>query len=680
MRKITVRRPIDSAVIERLTRDLNESQRAAATAPSGYQLILAGPGSGKTRVIVHRVACLIASGVAADSIMLVTFTRRAAREMVDRLSQLVGPDSSRVWAGTFHHIANRILRSSAAVLGHTSNFTILDSEDRLDLIKLAMDQVGLAEAGSMTPKPAVIGRLISLSINIRKPLAAVVADQAEAVARWRSGIEAVAVAFAAQKHAADSMDYDDLLVNWDRLVRDFPEERDRLGQRFRHILIDETQDANSLQVGVVEAIAAAGSGCLTAVGDDAQSIYGFRGASAENILGFSQRHPGAGVFHLDVNYRSTPQIVAFTRASIENNRRGFAKNLVSVHPPGPLPLVVAAHDGQEEAAFIAHDILAARDRGIALARMAVLYRSHQDGVLIEGELLARRIPYTVRGGVRFFEQPHVKDVTAYLRIIQNPRDLTSWRRLLMQLPGIGAAKSAAIAQKLVQAENPLAALATAETMALAPARSKGYLAGFVMDLRRVMEADPVGNPAAAIAAVLAGGYSAAIHLLYDHADERLADIEQFAALAAKYHSLERLTASLLLSGDVNAADFDGEPGEKEFVVLSTIHQAKGLEWSRVYVPRLIEEGFPHGRALDEPEGEDEERRIFYVAISRARHELILTYPLMVSRGGRGSFLARPSRFLLEVDPALFEKAEIDSDFEADDDPVRPADSALDRQS
>lgn len=678
MRKITVRRTLDASLAERLTRDLNESQRAAVTAPHGYQLILAGPGSGKTRVIIHRVAYLIATGVPAGSIMLVTFTRRAAREMVDRLGALVGQDASLVWAGTFHHIANRVLRSSAEVLGYTPRFSILDSEDQLDLLRLAMDKVGLSDAGSMTPKPAVIRRLISLHINLRRPLGELVAEQGEALARWRSGIEAVADAFAAQKRAADSMDYDDLLVNWDRLVREFPDERDRQAGRFRQILIDEMQDANSLQVGVVEAIAEAGSGCLTAVGDDAQSIYGFRGASADNILGFPHRHPGSGVFHLEVNYRSTPQVVAFTRASIQNNRRGFPKNLVSALPAGPVPLVVSAQDGQEEAAFIAQEILAARDRGTALARMAVLYRSHHDSILIQGELLARRIPYTVRSGVRFFEQAHIKDVTAYLRIIQNPRDLASWRRLLLQLPGIGPATSGAIAERLAQAPDPLAELETAQTMALAPSRGKGYLAGFVVDLKRVRESDPVKNPAAAITAVLAGGYSGALRLLYDHPDERLADIEQFATLAAKYDSLERLTANLLLSGDLHTADLEGDDGVQDAVVLSTIHQAKGLEWSRVFVPRLIEDGFPHGRALEEPDGEDEERRIFYVAVSRAQHELILTYPLTVSRGGRGSFLARPSRFLLELDPELVEWAELGSEFEAGDTPARPASTVRDR--
>ena len=678
MRKITVRRTLDASLAERLTGDLNESQRAAVTAPPGYQLILAGPGSGKTRVIVHRVAYLIATGIPAGSIMLVTFTRRAAREMVDRLGALVGQDASQVWSGTFHHIANRLLRSSAEVLGYTPRFSILDSEDQLDLIRLAMDDAGLSDAGSMTPKPAVIRRLISLHVNLRRPLGEVVSEQGEAIARWRSEIEAVAAAFETRKKAADSMDYDDLLVNWDRLVREFPEERDRQAGRFRQFLIDEMQDANSLQVGVVESIAEAGSGCLTAVGDDAQSIYGFRGASADNILGFPQRHPGARVFHLDVNYRSTPQVVAFTRASIRNNRRGFPKDLVSALPAGPIPLVVAAQDGQEEAAFIAQEILEGRDRGTALSRMAVLYRSHHDGILIQGELLSRRIPYMVRSGQRFFEQAHIKDVTAYLRIIQNPRDLASWRRLLLHLPGVGAATSGAIAERLIQAPDPLAALESAETMALAPSRGKGYLAGFVMDLKRVRESDPVKNPAAAITAVMAGGYSSAIRLLYEHADERLADIEQFAILAAKYDSLERLTANLLLSGDLHAGDLEGDSGGQDAIVLSTIHQAKGLEWSRVFVPRLVEESFPHGRALDEPEGEDEERRIFYVAVSRAQHELILTYPLTVSRGGRGSFLARPSRFLLELDPGLVEWAEVGSEFDLGDGPPRPANSARDR--
>ena len=306
-------------------------------APDGYNLILAGPGSGKTRVITYRVAYLIARGVPADSILLVTFTRRAAREMVQRLETLIGNDAGKVWAGTFHHIGNRLLRRPARLLGYQPNFTILDSEDQLDLIRLAMDDAGFAAKDKLAPKPAEVEHLISFALNTRQSLAEVVAVQSPGLVEWLPTIEIVAAAYARRKLAANCMDYDDLLIQWLRLLREFPDQLEHQAGMFRHILIDEMQDTNALQVEIVETIAASGAGNLTAVGDDAQSIYRFRGANYDNILKFPERHPGSRRFQLDVNYRSTPQIVAFTAASIRHNRSGFPKELVSARADGPAP-------------------------------------------------------------------------------------------------------------------------------------------------------------------------------------------------------------------------------------------------------------------------------------------------------------------------------------------------------
>ncbi len=323
MRKIRLKSPLNARLAEQFQRELNDSQRAAVTAPDGYNLILAGPGSGKTRVITYRVAYLIATGVPAESIMLVTFTRRAAREMVRRMESLIGQQAGQVWAGTFHHIGNRLLRRAAALLGYQPNFTILDSEDQLDLIRLAMDDAGLTGTGKLAPKPAAVHHMISFSANVNRPLAEVIAERSPELVEWQSQIEAAAAAYAERKRAANCMDYDDLLLQWGRLIREFPDERAAQARMFRHILIDEMQDTNAVQVEVVEAIAAAGAGNLTAVGDDAQSIYRFRGADYDNILKFPERHPGARIFQLDVNYRSTPQIVAFTKASIAHNTLGI---------------------------------------------------------------------------------------------------------------------------------------------------------------------------------------------------------------------------------------------------------------------------------------------------------------------------------------------------------------------
>ena len=296
--------------------------------------------------------------------------------------------------------------------------------------------------------------------------------------------------------------------------------------------------------------------------------------------------------------------------------------------------------------------------------MAVLYRNHHDSILLQAELVARGVPYTVRSGLRFFEQAHIKDVLAYCRILVNPRDEPAWRRLLLLLPGVGPAKASALCDRLIAAADPLAALATAETMALLPAKSKGFFAGFVADLRKVEAAKPETNPAAAIAAILQGGYPDTVRARYERPDNRIADIEQLAVLASRYDSLERLIADLMLAGDVYGVDTLGAEEPTDHLVLSTIHQAKGLEWSRVFVPRLIEDGFPGARALGEPGGEDEERRVFYVAVTRAMDELYLTYPLTLPRGGRGpTLVTRPSRFLTEIDAELYEQATLESEID-----------------
>jgi DNA helicase-2/ATP-dependent DNA helicase PcrA len=646
---------------EAFARDLNPTQRAAAMADDGYHLILAGPGSGKTRVITYRVAYLIAKGVAPESILQVTFTRRAAREMVNRLEGLIGPQAVKVWAGTFHHIGNRILRRSAETLGYTPNFTILDSEDQRDLIGLALDDVGIGKAGKLSPKPAVVQHLVSFAFNVQRPLSEIIAERNPNLADFIEPIERAAESYARRKLAANCMDYDDLLGLWARLLRDFPEQRNRLGRMFSQVLVDETQDTNRVQAEIVETIAREGAGNLTAVGDDAQSIYRFRGADYDNILKFPDRNPNVTIHKLERNYRSTPEIVAFTNASIALNSSGFAKHLTSTREPGPKPMVVPAADSYEEADVICQMIVDAHEQGVGLSRMAVLYRNHHDSILLQGELVQRGIPYTVRSGQRFFEQAHIKDVLAYLRILSNPRDQTAWRRLLLLLPGIGPAKASALEAKLAESADPLAALATAELMAAVPTKSKGAYAGFVADLRKVLAANPEANPCAAISAILQGGYPAIVRAKYERPDNRIADVEQLAVLAARYDDLEKLIADLLLAGDVYGVDSvdSGEPAEH--LVLSTIHQAKGLEWSRVFMLRLVEDGFPSARALIEPDGEEEERRIFYVGITRAMDELALVYPLTVSRPGRGgTILSTPSRFITEVDSTLVETVAVES--------------------
>jgi DNA helicase-2/ATP-dependent DNA helicase PcrA len=664
MRKIRLKKSANDQLASRFAAELNQAQHAASTAADGFNLILAGPGSGKTRVIIYRVAYLIARGIPADSILLVTFTRRAAREMVNRLETLIGSQASQVWAGTFHHIGNRMLRKSAQILGFGPNFTILDGEDQLDLVRLAMEDAGLVGTGKMTPRPASFQHLLSYAFNVRRPLKDVILERNPDWQEWIPHLEAAELAYANRKKAANCMDYDDLLGQWAKLLTDFPDQRAAQAKMFRHCLIDEMQDTNTLQIELVETLVREGSGNLTAVGDDAQSIYRFRGANYDNILKFPERNPGTTIFRLETNYRSTPEIVAFTNASIAHNISGFPKTLVSARGKGVKPLIVPAADAHEEANFLAQQILEIRDDGIPLGKMAVLYRNHHDSILLQAELVSRGVPYTVRSGLRFFEQAHIKDVLAYCRILVNPRDEPAWRRLLLMLPGIGPAKGSALVSHLIEAPDPLAALATAQAMALIPAKSKGFYAGFVADLRKVENAKPETNPSAAIAAILQGGYPDTVRSRYERPAERIGDVEQLVILASRYDSLERLIADLMLAGDIYGAESLHSDDPTDLLVLSTIHQAKGLEWSRVFIPRLVEESFPNARAVGEAGGEDEERRIFYVAVTRAMDEIYLTYPLTLARGGRGpTMMTKPSRFLTELDADLSEQASLESEID-----------------
>lgn len=660
MKKIRLKSRSADRFVRHLERDLNESQRHAATAPDGYNLILAGPGSGKTRVITYRVAYLIATGVPAGSILLVTFTRRAAREMVARLESLIGHQAAEVWAGTFHHVGNRILRRSASLFGFAPNFTILDSEDQTDLVRLAMADTGMFNTGKLAPRPATLHHLISYATNVSLPLSEVISVRNPELSESIEAIEAAAAAYSARKRAANALDYDDLLVLWSRLLQEHPEQRAALGRQFHHVLIDEMQDTNRLQVEIAESIAAAGHGNLTAVGDDAQSIYRFRGADYDNILKFPDRHPNARIFKLEINYRSTPEIVAFTNASIAQNSRGFPKTLVSAREGGTRPLLVPAADAYEEADFLCQQIQECHERGIPLNRIAVLYRNHHDSIVLQGELVARGITYSIRSGLRFFEQAHIKDVLSYLRIVSNPRDEPAWRRLLLFLPGVGPAKAATLCDLLIKSPQPLASMASEPAMKLIPPKSRGFYAGFVADVQKIQACNPEADPAGAINAVLKGGYPAVVRSKYERPENRLADIEQLGVLAGRYDSLERMIGELLLAGDIYGMDTVEADRPEEMLVLSTVHQAKGLEWSRVFIPRVIEDSFPHYRALGEPGGEDEERRIFYVAVSRAMDELCLTYPMYIeSRGGFG--FTTPSRFLTEIDRNLYETAVIETE-------------------
>jgi len=637
--------------------DLNAVQHAAVASGDGPKLVIAGAGTGKTRTLTYRVAWLLGQGVAPDNILLVTFTNKAAREMVERVRTITRINDSRLWGGTFHSMGARFLPRHGAALGYTETFSILDDSDQRDLLRLCVTDVGVKAEGRRFPTPKVLGSLISLHTNTRAPLEDLVIGRYPQFADWEDEILAIASRYASRKRDANAMDYDDLLTLWLRLLQQEPELLARYGQRLRYLLVDEYQDTNVVQGEIVETLAGANGGNLMVVGDDCQSIYAFRGAHYDNILRFPERNPGTEVFKLEENYRSTPQILDLTNASIAGNVGQFQKVLQSRRAEGMLPALVPCNYPNQEADFVVERTLQLRDEGTPLGEIAVLYRAHSHRLTVETALLRADIPYEVRGGVRFFEQAHVKDVTAHLRLALNPRDEVAFRRALMLQQGIGNVTAGRLWEALAAAAEPdafLRALRSPEMAAKLSARArKGWLS-FVAVLEAVL--DCAAAPEAAVHAVLEGGYTELARTQFTNFESRLEDLEQLGIFAAQYETLGSFLEELVLLGEMYGQDVKGGGSEDEErpVVLSTVHQAKGLEWDTVFFIHLAEGALPSPRALAEQGGEEEERRIFYVGTTRARNELYLSYPIIRPGGMAGSLLQQPSRFLQEIPASLME--------------------------
>src|SRR5271169_605601 len=418
-------------------RELNEQQLAAVTAPPGPALVIAGAGSGKTRTLTYRVAYLLEQGIPPDRILLLTFTNKAAGEMMRRVSDLLGQELRSLWGGTFHSIGARILRSHADLLGYRRDFTILDRDDAKDLIKANIADAGIETKGTHFPKPEVLNEIFSLAANTHKTTDDILESQYDYFTQFAAQIADLSQSYAKRKRATNAMDFDDLLALWLKLLQENTDVREHYQRRFQFILVDEYQDTNKLQGDLIDLLAARTQN-VTVVGDDAQSIYAWRGANFANILEFPKRHPGAKVFKIETNYRSTPEILKVANAAISANVNQFTKTLAPSRKSGLKPALVACVDAAQQAAFIAQRVAELPDEGVNLNEVAVLYRSHFHALELQLELTKRRIPFSITSGIRFFEQAHIKDATAYLKLVANPRDEVSFKRLAQLLPGIAA--------------------------------------------------------------------------------------------------------------------------------------------------------------------------------------------------------------------------------------------------
>ena len=644
---------------------LNDQQVAVVEAGEGPILVIAGAGSGKTRTLTWRVARLLADGVQPESILLLTFTNKAAREMLRRVEEVCRVDTRRLTGGTFHHVAHQVLREHGGELGYARGYSILDREDSRDVMTAAIADCGLAVGARRFPKADVLIDLVSMAVNTQTPLADVVAERRSQFAPLTDDVLRVARRYAERKHELNAMDFDDLLMNWKILLAEREPVRRAIAGRFRHVLVDEYQDTNRLQGDVVDLIAAEHRN-LCVVGDDAQSIYSFRGAHFANILEFERRYPDARRFDLTVNYRSTPQILALANASIAANVRQFEKELSSVRGDGTLPAVVPCRDVGQQAAFVAQRVLELRDEGIPLPEIAVLYRAHHHSMEIQFELARRGIPFVVRSGVRFFEAAHVKDVLAHLRFVRNPGDELALKRCMRLAAGVGTATAeavwAAFAGRRRRGAGTIDELLAPDVASQVPPKGRaGYRK--LVDLLRALSRKPTCDlPGESIEKVLDGGYEEFLKAEFLNADSRIEDVRQLAEYARGYEDTETFLAEIALLTELTAETVSegGEPDEK--MVLSSVHQAKGLEWRAVFVVWLADGRFPSAQALKDRDGEEEERRLFYVAATRAKDELYLSYPIMAAPRDRERVVMKASRFLEELPPAepeLFERWQLD---------------------
>jgi DNA helicase II / ATP-dependent DNA helicase PcrA len=648
---------------------LNDEQRAVVTSGAGPILVIAGAGSGKTRTVTYRVARLIEAGIAPARILLVTFTNRAAREMLGRVESLLAADVRRVWGGTFHSIANRLLRRHASGLGYESNFTILDSEDAKDLIDSCIEEAAIDTRARRFPKGEVLREMFSYATNTDTPLEQIIASKFPHFEPLTNQIRRLDQLYQSRKMERNAMDYDDLLVNWKRLMVEKPDVSAIYQEQFHHILVDEYQDTNKLQAEIVDLVAAKHRN-LMVVGDDAQSIFGWRGANFANIFEFKDRYPDARVFKLETNYRSTPEILMLANASVAHNRKQFLKHLQAARPSRNTPVaLIPARDAEQQAAFVASRVLELRDEGVPLEEIAVLYRSHFHALEVQLELTRRGIPYDVRSGVRFFEQAHVKDITAYLRLVVNPRDELAWKRVLKLIPKIGNAAAARIWERLAYTEEPLALVRSDELAQSIPRGAARGWQEFAEMIRSLIAPETIDAPAKQIELILEHGYIEYLQASYENAEARQEDLRQLANFAMRFENTNAFLSELALINTERFSPPGGTTGEDvvmggdedERLSLSSIHQAKGLEWRVVILIWAADGRFPSSRSLRDAEGEEEERRLFYVALTRAKDELYLCYPLIESDRSRQTVLHRPSRFITEVPRELLEIWDVDEE-------------------
>jgi len=636
--------------------DLNDQQFAAVTSPPGPALVLAGAGSGKTRTLTYRVAWLLDNGVEPQTILLLTFTNKAAREMLARVSSLLPLETHGIWGGTFHSIGNRLLRRHARDISFRPGFSIMDREDQEDLIASVLASSGIDTKQIRFPTAEVLGDIFSFSLNTARPLAQVIGEKYKRFQPLTAQIEFIQKKYEERKRGANALDFDDLLSKCVQLLEENSSAAEFYQRYFQFILVDEYQDTNKLQSRFIDLLAMHHKSVMV-VGDDAQSIYSWRGANYQNILDFPKRYPNALIYRIETNYRSVPEVLAVANAAIKANTKQFSKTLHAQREGFEIkPALVSLIDNNQQALFVCQRILELRDEGIDLNEMAVLYRAHFQSLEVQLSLTRAGIPFSITSGLRFFEQAHIKDVAAFMKFVINPADEVAFKRMARLLPGIAVKTAEKLWEHLSAApEEDRVSFKTWLSHCRVGAKSEKAWQQLLYTLDEIAPQRQPIAPSGMIHAILEALYDDYLQAKYANYEQRREDLTTLESFARTFQDpidfLSQL--SLLATGDTERVADPEEENEK--VTLSTIHQAKGLEWKAVFAIWLTDGMFPSSRSLESLESGVEERRLFYVAVTRAKDELYLCYPAFWPGGSLDNQIQRPSRFLKEIPNDLFDE-------------------------
>jgi DNA helicase-2/ATP-dependent DNA helicase PcrA len=638
--------------------DLNDSQFEAVSTLEGPVLVIAGAGSGKTRTLVYRLAYMAERGISPESVLLLTFTRRAAEEMLRRAASLVSADIGKVEGGTFHSVAAGILRRYASAIGYPNNFTILDTADSLELVNRCRAAARVDFKDKRFPRRQTLLRLFSKAVNKNQPLEFVVYDDFPHFVEFIEPMEAIRAEYERIKTERGMMDFDDLLLKLIALLEGNEAIRNNLQKQYRYIMVDEYQDTNPLQAKIVELVAGPRSNVL-AVGDDSQSIYAFRGADYRNILDFPKLFKNCKIIKLEINYRSTQEILDVANFSIDLAIDKYTKILTASRGHGRKPVVIAAENESFQSRFVCQKVLEHREEGIELNQMAVLFRSSYLSSDLEIELGRRNIPYVKRGGLRFFESAHIKDLIAHLKLLENPMDELSWIRVLRLIDGVGAVTIEQLLGRLLASPSPLAALLEVDKP-----RTEAFKR-FRTLMAELFRAQRESSPEDLLA-IVNSYYEPVLKDKFDNYPQRQRDIQHLLGIASRYRSLNSFVTDLSIEPQDRFAEVgDAVDPDNEKLTISTIHSAKGLEWRVVFLIWALDGRLPSAYSVRNDEELEEERRLFYVCVTRAKEHLYLVYPINIyDRMYR--VMCQPSRFLEELDRTLYEQWDLSEEYVEED--------------